>query len=85
MVRAPAVGFLANVSPGFPNAESGDGIIASPGFGFANPILSLLEDLIAIGLFALAILLPVLAALAVATIGALIVRRSRERSAPLPA
>jgi len=52
--------------------------------GLANPIVSLLEDAIALGLFALAILLPLLAAIFVAFLAAVLVRRSRDRHTATP-
>lgn len=47
--------------------------------GIANPILSLLEDVIALALFALAVLLPLLAALLVALTAFWLARRLRRR------
>ena len=52
--------------------------------GLANPILSLLEDAIALGLFALSILLPILAALFVGALAALVLRRARGRQPATP-
>lgn len=51
--------------------------------GIANPLLSLLEDVIAIGLFALAVLLPLLAALLVALTALLLARRLGRRRVPV--
>jgi hypothetical protein len=56
--------------------------------GIANPLLSLLEDAIAIGLFVLAILVPLLVALLVACSALLLLRWFRNRArtqAPPPA
>jgi hypothetical protein len=55
--------------------------------GLANPVLSLLEDLIAIGLFALTVLLPLLVAALVALTALLVLRFFKKRAqeaAPLP-
>ncbi len=52
--------------------------------GLANPILSFLEDAIALALFALAILLPILAGLFVAALAALALRRTRRRQPATP-
>jgi hypothetical protein len=53
--------------------------------GLANPILSVLEDLIALALFVLAVLLPLLAALLVLLTAWLIAGRLRRRLRPSPA
>lgn len=51
--------------------------------GIANPLLSLLEDAVAIGLFVLAVLVPLLVALLVALTAFLLLRRLRVRT-PVP-
>jgi hypothetical protein len=53
--------------------------------GLANPILSVLEDLIALALFVLAVLLPILAGGLVLLTAWLIARRWRRRPQPAPA
>ena len=50
--------------------------------GLANPVLSILEDLIALALFVLAVLLPVLAGALVLLTAWLIARRWRRRPPP---
>jgi hypothetical protein len=54
--------------------------------GFANPAISLLEDVIALAVFLLAVLLPLLAALLVVLAAWFVARRLRRRlpSAPAP-
>lgn len=47
--------------------------------GLANPVLSLIEDAAAIGLFVLALLLPLLAAAGVLLVAFLLLRRLRSR------
>src|SRR5688500_14477924 len=54
--------------------------------GLANPFISILEDLIAVALFRLPILIPVVVAAALVLIGLLVARRIQRRSpAPLTA
>ena len=55
--------------------------------GLANPIISVLEDVIAFALFVLTVLVPVLVAATLIVVGLLVVRRIARRSsaAPLPA
>lgn len=48
--------------------------------GIANPLLSLLEDVVALGLFVLAVLVPLLVALLVALVAFFLVRRLRARA-----
>lgn len=50
--------------------------------GIANPILSLVEDVLTLVLFALAILIPVAMALGMALVAALVVRRLTRRPRP---
>ena len=50
--------------------------------GVANPVISVLEDLIAVALFVLAVLLPLLAGALVLLTAWLILRRIRRRMAP---
>jgi hypothetical protein len=52
--------------------------------GLANPVLSVLEDVASIALFVLAVLVPVLMALVVAAVGALVVRLFWRRRQPVP-
>ena len=53
--------------------------------GLANPVISVLEDVIALGLFVLTVLVPLLAAVCVALVAFLVVRRlSRTRTQPQP-
>jgi hypothetical protein len=49
--------------------------------GLANPVISLLEDVIAIGMFVLTVLLPLVAAACVALVAFLVVRRLSGRRA----
>ena len=54
--------------------------------GLANPLISVLEDVLAFGLFLLTVLVPVLVAVSLVVIAALVVRRlARRPPAPLPA
>ena len=54
--------------------------------GLANPLISVLEDILAFGLFLLTVLVPVVVASALVVIGLLVVRRLvRRPPAPLPA
>ena len=53
--------------------------------GLANPLLSLLEDVIALGLFVLAVLLPLLVAAFVALTAFLLLRFFKKRAQPPPA
>jgi len=54
--------------------------------GLANPFISILEDLIAVALFVLTVLIPVVVAAALVLIGLLVARRIQRRSpAPLTA
>ena len=54
--------------------------------GLANPLISVLEDVLAFGLFLLTVLVPVVVAVALIVIAALVVRRlARRPPAPLPA
>ena len=54
--------------------------------GLANPLISVLEDVLAFGLFLLTVLVPVLVAAILIVIAALVVRRlARRPPAPLPA
>jgi hypothetical protein len=53
--------------------------------GLANPVISVLEDLIALALFVLAVLLPVLAAGLVLVVAWLVLRLLRRRFRPAPA
>jgi len=48
--------------------------------GLANPVLSLLEDLLAVVLFVLTVVLPLLALLLVAGLTFFVLRRLRRRS-----
>ena len=48
--------------------------------GLANPVLSLLEDLLAVLLFVLTVVLPLLALLLVAGLTFFVLRRLRRRS-----
>ncbi len=54
--------------------------------GIANPLISILEDILAFGLFLLTVLVPVLVAAVLIVVGLLVVRRlARRPPAPLPA
>ena len=53
--------------------------------GLANPVISVLEDLIALALFVLSVLVPVLAAGLVLLVAWLIARRVHRRLRPVPA
>lgn len=54
--------------------------------GLANPFISILEDLIAVALFVLTVLVPVVVAAALVLVGLLVARRIQRRSpAPLTA
>lgn len=53
--------------------------------GLANPVISVLEDLIALALFVLAVLLPLLAAGLVLVVAWLVLRLLRRRFRPAPA
>jgi hypothetical protein len=54
--------------------------------GLANPLISVLEDLVAIALFVLTVLVPVVVAALLILVGLLVARRfSRRTSAPLAA
>lgn len=54
--------------------------------GLANPLISVLEDILAFGLFLLTVLVPVVVAIVLIVIAALVVRRlARRPPAPLPA
>jgi hypothetical protein len=53
--------------------------------GLANPLISLLEDAIAIGLFALAVLVPLLVAVLVVTTALWLARRLRQPRRPATA
>ena len=53
--------------------------------GLANPVISVLEDVIAVALFVLAVLVPLLAAGVVLLTAWLIARRIRRRARPSPA
>ena len=54
--------------------------------GLANPLISVLEDVLAFGLFILTVLVPVLVAATMLVIAFLVVRRlARRPPAPLPA
>jgi hypothetical protein len=53
--------------------------------GLANPVISVLEDLVALALFVLAVLLPVLAAGLVLVVAWLVLRLLRRRFRPAPA
>lgn len=50
--------------------------------GLANPVLSFLEDAVALVLFALTVIVPLLAAALVVVTGVLVVRRLARRSSP---
>ncbi len=52
-------------------------------FGLANPIISVLEDVITVALFALAVLLPLLAVLLLALTGGWAARRLASRPSPV--
>jgi hypothetical protein len=49
--------------------------------GLANPLLSLIEDVIALGLFLLAVLVPLLVVAMLALVAAFVIRRGRGRTA----
>jgi hypothetical protein len=53
--------------------------------GLANPVISVLEDLIALALFVLSVLVPLLAAGLVLLVAWLIARRLHRRIRPIPA
>ncbi len=54
--------------------------------GLANPLISVLEDVLAFGLFLLTVLVPVAVAVTLVVIAALVLRRlARRPPAPLPA
>jgi hypothetical protein len=54
--------------------------------GLANPLISVLEDILAFGLFLLTVLVPVVVAVVLMVIAALVLRRlARRPPAPLPA
>jgi hypothetical protein len=50
--------------------------------GLANPLLSLIEDVLAVGLFLLSVVVPVLVCAMVALVAWLVVRRLRHRPSP---
>jgi hypothetical protein len=52
--------------------------------GLANPVISLVEDALTVVMFAFTVVLPILAALTLATIAVLAVRRLARRSSPVP-
>jgi hypothetical protein len=53
--------------------------------GLANPLVSVIEDLGTVGLFVLAVLVPLLVVLAVGTLAFLVLRRLRRRPRVAPA
>jgi uncharacterized protein DUF4126 len=50
--------------------------------GLANPVISLLEDVLALAVFVFTVVVPLLAAIALLAVGFLVVRRMARRSAP---
>ena len=50
--------------------------------GLANPVISLVEDVLALAMFVFTVVLPLLAAIALLAVGFLVVRRMARRSAP---
>lgn len=50
--------------------------------GLANPVISVLEDVLALAMFVFTVVVPLLAAAALLTVGFLVVRRMARRSAP---
>ena len=50
--------------------------------GLANPVISLLEDVLALAVFVFSVVLPLLAAITLLAVGFLVVRRMARRSAP---
>jgi hypothetical protein len=50
--------------------------------GLANPVISVIEDVLALAMFVFTVVLPLLAATALLTVGFLVVRRMARRSAP---
>jgi hypothetical protein len=88
----PLTAVALGVAVGAPTAlvpHAGKSILraASSAFtaGLANPVISLLEDVIALALFLLAVLVPLLAATLVVLAAWLIARRVRRRARPSPA
>ena len=52
--------------------------------GLANPLVSIAEDVMAIGMFLLSVVLPVIAATVLVIVAILVVRRLARRPAPTP-
>ena len=50
--------------------------------GLANPVISVAEDVLALAMFVFTVVVPVLAATALAVVAFLVVRRLARRSAP---
>jgi hypothetical protein len=50
--------------------------------GLANPVISLVEDVVALAIFVFTVVVPLLAAIALLAVGFLVVRRMARRSAP---
>jgi hypothetical protein len=88
----PLAAVALGVAVGAPTAlvpHAGKSVLraASSAFtaGLANPVISVLEDLIALALFVLAVLVPVLAGALVLLVAWLIARRLRRRFRATPA
>jgi hypothetical protein len=52
--------------------------------GLANPLVSIVEDVMAVGMFILSVVVPLIAATVLVVVAILVVRRLARRPAPAP-
>src|SRR5262249_2363782 len=90
-VRDPLTALALGVAVGAPSAavpHAAKTVLraASTTFtgGLANPLISVFEDVLAVGMFVLTVVVPLLAATTLLVVAFLVVRRMARRSAPAP-
>ena len=88
-VRDPLTALALGVAVGAPSAlvpHAAKTVLraASTTFtgGLANPLISVFEDVLAVGMFVLTVVVPLLAAITLLVVAFLVVRRMARRSAP---
>jgi hypothetical protein len=88
-IRDPLVALAVGVAVGAPSAlvpHAAKSVVRAASTtltgGLANPVISLVEDAIAIAMFVLTVVVPLLAAASLLVVGFLVVRRIARRPAP---
>jgi hypothetical protein len=88
-VRDPLTALAVGVAVGAPSAlipHAAKSVLRAASTtltgGLANPVISLLEDVLALAVFVFSVVVPLLAAIALLALGFLVVRRLARRSAP---